>query len=246
MLGLIVMKIRNALILGGSSDIGVELIKLLEKKNFYITAQYNSNSRELIKLSKKNKKLKLVKINFKKTNQKKLKILLKNNFKEKYDIFVNLIGYMDGISYEKTNLNSLIEALKINSLIPMLILKKIYKKMLLRSYGRILNCSSIGVKFGGGAKSFNYSFSKHANEFIPFVIRGLAKKNIIINNIRIGVTDTKIHKKVKNQKQLSQRKNLIPIKRLSSKLEIANYLLFLISEENSYMTNETITVAGGE
>ena len=28
--------------------------------------------------------------------------------------------------------------------------------------------------------------------------------------------------------------------------EIANYIVFLISEKNSYMTGETLTVAGGE
>ena len=128
----------------------------------------------------------------------------------------------------------------------MIILKKILGKMIVKKYGRILNCSSIGVKFGGGKNSFNYSYSKHASEFIPSSIKRLAKKNILINNIRIGVTDTKIHKNLKNQSEIKKRISLIPTKKIANKIEIANYLYFLISEENSYMTNETITVAGGE
>ena len=42
-------------------------------------------------------------------------------------------------------------------------------------YGRILNCSSIGVKFGGGDKTYNYSLSKHLLEFIPRYIKEHAK-----------------------------------------------------------------------
>ena len=42
------------------------------------------------------------------------------------------------------------------------------------------------------------------------------------------------------------RINLIPMKRAANPLEIVEYILNLISKRNSYMTGETITVAGGE
>ena len=35
----------------------------------------------------------------------------------------------------------------------------VVKKMLSKKWGRILNCSGVGVKFGGGKNTFNYSFS---------------------------------------------------------------------------------------
>ena len=40
--------------------------------------------------------------------------------------------------------------------------------MLKNSFGRIVNCSSIGIKFGGGNNTYNYSLSKFASEFIPY------------------------------------------------------------------------------
>ena len=107
-------------------------------------------------------------------------------------------------------------------------------------FGRIVNGSSIGVKFGGGESTYNYSLSKHTLEFIPSYIKKLSKKNILINNIRIGVTNTKLHSKIKN-KVINKRTKLIPIGRMGETHEIANYIYFLISKNNSYLTNETIS-----
>ena len=48
-----------------------------------------------------------------------------------------------------------------------------------KKFGRVINTSSIGVKFGGGEKTYLYSLSKHINEFIPSYIRKLSNKNIL-------------------------------------------------------------------
>ena len=118
--------------------------------------------------------------------------------------------------------------------------------MLKNNFGRIVNCSSIGVKFGGGKNSFNYSLSKHCLEFIPNAYKDWAKKNVLINNLRIGVTDTKIHSRMKKNKFIKKRTTHIPIGRLAKKSEISFCIANLINEDNSFMTNETITVSGGE
>ena len=119
--------------------------------------------------------------------------------------------------------------------------------MIRKKFGRILNCSSIGVKFGGGKKTYTYSFSKYASEFIPSDLKKLVKKNILINNLRIGVTDTNLHTKIRGKKNgLNKRVRMIPIKRMANIKEISLYINFLISENNSYQANQTISVSGGE
>ncbi|MGB2271940.1 MAG: hypothetical protein ACPH15_02870, partial [Pseudomonadales bacterium] len=62
---------------------------------------------------------------------------------------------------------------------------------------------------------FSYSLSKHINEFIPGEIRKLCSKNVLYNTLRIGVTNTKFHKKIKN-KSILRRVKLIPIKKMAS------------------------------
>jgi len=237
---------KNVLILGGSSDIGIEVIKIFIKNEYSITAHCNSNNKSLVKICKEYKKIKVIKKDFSNLNDIKLNKFCAQRFNVKYSIFINLVGYMEKKSYLKSDLNSLIKSIKINSLVPALILKNILKKMIKGRYGRILNCSSIGVKFGGGLNSYNYSFSKHASEFIPSIFKDLAEKNIIYNNLRIGFTKTKIHKKVKSNSDLKKRTSLIPIKRAADKKEIAEYIYFLVNQKNSYMTNEIINVSGGE
>ena len=113
-------------------------------------------------------------------------------------------------------MSSILRSLTVNALLPILIEKMLVKRMLSQKWGRILNCSSIGVKFGGGTNSYNYSLSKHCLEFIPSNYKNWAKRNVFINNLRIGVTNTKIHKKMKRKKlKMKKRLKLIPINRMA-------------------------------
>jgi len=235
---------KKVLILGGSSDIGVETIKLFLNNNFKVYAHYSSNKKNLEKL--KNKNLKLIKLNFKKLNSNNLNFHINNKLNNSYDIFINLVGYIDNKSYEKANLENILTSLKINSIVPILIQKKIIRSMLKKKFGRVLNCSSIGVKFGGGHNSFNYSLSKHCMEFIPNKFKDWSKKNVLINNLRIGVTNTKIHFRMKKNMNLNKRVKLIPMHRMASASEISYYIYNLVSDKNSFMTGQTITVSGGE
>ena len=239
------MKKKHVLILGGSSDIGIEVIKIFLKLNWNVSAHYFKNKTKLNLLKKKSKNLKLIKLDFSKANPR-IEILIKKNFKDKYDSIINLIGYIDNKGYENTNLKSMTKSLTANMIIPVLIEKNCVKKMISQKWGRILNCSSIGIKFGGGKNSFNYSLSKHCLEFIPNSYKFWAENNVFINNLRIGVTDTKIHKRMKKNLQLKERLKLIPAKRMATPSEMAIYIVNLSTEENSYMTGQTLTVSGGE
>ena len=115
---------KNILILGASSDIGIELIKFLIKKEYNITAHCNQNFKQLHKLKKNN--IKIIK-EFFKLNDKNIKGMHKY-FNENYGCFVNLIGYTDQKSYLNSNINSLIKILSINTIIPMFVLRHILKK----------------------------------------------------------------------------------------------------------------------
>ena len=237
-------KQRHILILGGSSDIGLEVIKKLLKLNWKVTAHYNYNKFFLKNI--KNKNLYNIFLDFSKINYKNINKIFKKKFNNNYDAIVNLIGYVDNKSYQKTDLESLIKSIKINALLPILIQKKLVGNMLAKKWGRILNCSSIGVKFGGGINAYNYAFSKHCLEFFPNIHKEWAKKNVLINSLRIGITDTKLHKRMNKKMSMRKRINLIPIKRMAKPQEISNYIVNLVVDENSYMTGQTISISGGE
>ncbi len=230
---------KNVLILGGSSDIGIELTKkFLNKKIYNINLHYNKNFKILKNLKYKCKLIKADLSNLSEKNTLKA-------FKNDYDIIINLVGYISGKSFEIFTTKSLEKTLRANSLIPMLIIRKSIKNMIKKKWGRIVNSSSVGVKFGGGKNTFEYSLSKHLNEFIPSYFKKIADKNIYYNTVKIGLTDTKIHKKILN-KNLIKRTTLLPIKKMASPKDIANYIFFIASSENQFITNEVINITGGE
>ena len=181
------------LILGGSSDISKELIKNLDLNRNYIYLHYNKNRPKI-----SSKKISLIKKNFalldKKNFNKSLKIF------KNFDIIINLVGYIDNKSYYESDYDNLIKSLNANFLAPLFIIKNSINHMKKKNFGRIINCSSIGTKFGGGENTYNYSLSKHCSDFIPKELRKLSNKNILTNNVKIGLVNTKIHKKISKKK----------------------------------------------
>jgi len=230
--------IKKVLILGGSSDIGLELAKnFIDKKYYELHLHYNFNSK-ILKLFKH--KCNFIKADLSDSNnQKNLK-----KFDNNYDIIINLTGYISNQSFENFKIKEFYKTINANSLIPLLIIRNSLNNMKKKNFGRIINTSSIGVKFGGGKKTFLYSLSKYLNEFIPNYIRNLSNKNILYNCLRIGVVNTKFHKKIKD-KDLTRRINLIPIKRMAKIKEITDLIFYLINK-NNFISNDVINITGGE
>ena len=235
---------KNVLILGGSSSIGLASIKIFLSNNWEVHAHFNSNNNGLKKLKLNNEKmLHLYKCNF--TKESEIKKFINKISKKKICSIVNLIGYIDNINYQNSNLKSLIKSLAINAIIPIMIEKKLLPYMIKIKFGRILNASSIGVKYGGSEFTYNYSFAKHALEYIPSYLRKLTSKNILTNILRIGFVKSKVHSMIKG-KNIKKRISLIPMKRQAVPNEIAKTVYNLSSEHNTYIGNEVVTISGGE
>jgi NAD(P)-dependent dehydrogenase (short-subunit alcohol dehydrogenase family) len=115
-----------------------------------------------------------------------------------------------------------------------------------RQYGRIINISSIGVKFGGGNQTFLYSAAKSSLELLT---KNLAKQgaehNVLVNTVRAGVIDTKFHNNI-IEKDMIKRKKMIPVKKIGKPKYIANMVEYLINDRADFITGQTFTVSGGE
>ena len=129
---------QKVLILGGSSDIGLELAKkFLDKKTYNVDLHYQSNSTTIKNLKNR---CKLIKADLSILSSQSIIKKFDNN----YDIIVNLVGYISGKSFEKFTIKSIEKTLRINSFIPMLIIRKSLNKMIKKKWGRIINSSSVG------------------------------------------------------------------------------------------------------
>jgi 3-oxoacyl-[acyl-carrier protein] reductase len=237
-------KIKKVLILGASSEIGIAIIKKYLNEKYEILAHYNQGNNLFFKLVKDNKNIHSFKFDFLKSFFK-LEKLVKNRIFKNCDVLINALGYLKEIDYTKVKIRNIENALKVNFYPSFLFTQILGKKMLEKKWGRIVHLGSIGVKYGGGEKNLPYAFSKHSLEFFPSYVQKWASKNVLVNTVRVGLTDTKLHLKLKS-KNMKQRVNLVPLKRMADKKEIANFVFFLGSDRNSYISNQVIRISGGE
>ena len=237
---------RTVLILGCSSDIGIQTALKFLKKRWNVIAHFNKNKKEVVALQKKySNQIKLFKLDL--SNPKKVmhfttKKLVK--FK-KIDSFISLTGYIKPSDFERITYKSFLDHINVNYYSNLIFIKYIYKKMIYNKWGRILLSSSIGTSFGGSEKTFLYSLSKFNNEFIPKIFRNKYAKYILYNVLKIGVTNTKIHLKIPS-KNLKKRIKLIPIKRMATTEEVSNKIFYLTSQENTLIQGQIINISGGE
>jgi NAD(P)-dependent dehydrogenase (short-subunit alcohol dehydrogenase family) len=237
---------KKILITGASSDIGVETVKKFIHNDFEVTAHCYKNIKYLEKIkSKYPKNLKIFCYDFKKIDKFERFIKKKSKFFGKFNSLIFLTGFNEPKNFSSLSIKSINEHLNVNFFANFLIFREVVKSMIKKKWGRILFTSSIGVKFGGGDKTFAYSFSKYASEFFPAFLKKQTKHGILYNCLRIGVTDTKIHRLVKN-KDMKSRIKLIPLKRAAKPTEIADYIYFLSSESNQQISNQILNISGGE
>lgn len=169
----------------------------------------------------------------------------KTAFFERADAFVSLAADYRQCRFEDATGDDILATLSVNLLPGLLIMRTVGPAMAARGWGRIVIASSIGVKFGGGSESFLYSLSKHAGEFIPSAVRRWAEKGVLVNVLRVGVTNTRAHASFP-AKMLSERVARIPAGRMASPAEIARTICWLGSDDNGYVSGQVIAAAGGE
>ena len=124
-------------------------------------------------------------------------------------------------------------------------LSKIFiKNMVKNRNGRIINISSISGLMGNPGQ-VNYSSSKAAlNGFTKSLAKELGSRNITVNSVAPGFVETDMTSFLDE----TAKKNVIetiPLKRLGRPEDVAELVLFLASEEASYITGQTISIDGG-
>ena len=114
------------------------------------------------------------------------------------------------------------------------------------SGGAIVNVSSGAARLGSPNEYVDYAASKGA---IDTMTIGLAKEvadaGIRVNAVRPGFTHTEIHAAMGEPNRLERVRSTIPMQRGGTAIEVANAILWLLSEEASYCTGAIVDVTGG-
>jgi len=122
--------------------------------------------------------------------------------------------------------------------------KAAIRPMMKQRKGRIVNIASV-VGLMGNAGQANYAASKGGVVALTKTCaREFASRNILVNAVAPGFIRTRMTDAL-TEEQKKKLLELIPLGRLGEPEDVARVVLFLCSEESSYITGHVVSVNGG-
>ncbi len=112
--------------------------------------------------------------------------------------------------------------------------------------GAIVNVSSVAAVLGGPNQYVDYAASKGAiDSFTIGLAAEQAAHGVRVNAVRPGIIETPIHGKGGAPDRAAQMGPSVPMQRAGTADEVAEVILWLLSEKASYVTGEILKVSGG-
>ena len=235
---------KNIIVTGASGGIGNSIVKRLHECGANILAS-GTKLEKLEELKSKYENIKVLKFDISATNQ--IEEFIENASKElggSLDCIINNAGITQDNLAIRMSLEEWKKVIDINLTSTFLLSKYSIKKMLKNKSGKIVNITSV-VGHTGNLGQANYTASKAG---IIAMSKSLAmeyaKKNININCISPGFIKTAMTDKL-DDKFKEAIISKIPSSRLGEPEDVANAVIFLVSDQSNYISGETLHVNGG-
>lgn len=230
---------KTILIIGSSGGLGKEISSYFNKHDYNLALHYFKNKPEKI-----NERCKLYQADI--TDENQIQSLVNDVVKDfgRIDVLINNAGVSTSEMSWKTELSNWNNTLAVNLTGPFLVSKHVLPFMRQQNSGRIIFMSSVVAQMGFIGTSA-YTASKAA---LIGLVKTLAKENaskgITINAIAPGYFNAGMINDVTPEIQLELIKQ-IPVGKLGNPIEIAKLIEYLMDENSSYITGQTISINGG-
>jgi len=245
------MKKKIVFITGASKGIGKDIAIRLASEGYSIAIGYNSNKilaqkvLDYIKLKYDNNNILIIKVNISSRSSIIKAIKFTENKLGDIDILINNAAITDEKKFNLITDNDWDIMLRTNLRGPFIFCQEVLNKMVSKKWGRIVNIVSIGGQWGG-VNQVHYACSKAG---LIGLTKSLAKIystfGITINSIAPGLINTEMIQNEINTIEGKNKLNNIPIGRIGNCFEVSSAVSYLISEESSYITGQTININGG-
>ncbi len=240
---------KTVLITGGSRGIGKAITLELANKGYNVVFTYNKNiqmAKEVIKTIK-SKSLNAICFKLDQSKRKNITSLISKIIKRFHtiDILINNAAISQEKPFEQINDKDWEYMMKVNLQGPFMLIQEVLPIMKKNKWGRIINITSIGGQWGG-FNQVHYAASKAALINLTLSIAKLySQYNITSNAVSPGLVLTDMSKREIASAQGKEKIKNIPLKRVATAEEVAKVVAFLVSEDASYITGQTINVNGG-
>ena len=242
---------KNLLITGGSQGIGKATALEAAKKGMFIGINYNSNDKAAEETLSKVKELGGEGVIL------KCDVSKNSAVKDMFENFVNNAGSLDGVfnnagttgpvskihELDPKDFKSLIDT---NVIGAFNVAQESSKIMIKQKMGNIVNMTSIAADIGGAGELVHYAMSKGAIDSLTY---GMAKElgvyGIRVNAVAPGLIATDIHEKAGDASRVERLMPSVPLGRVGLAKEVADTVMWLLSEKSSYVCGTIIRISGG-
>jgi NAD(P)-dependent dehydrogenase (short-subunit alcohol dehydrogenase family) len=161
------------------------------------------------------------------------------------DVLVNNAGINRIAPFVEVTTEDFLAIHRVNVLAPFLLCQAAIPSMRKRGRGRIVNVSSIWGKISKEHRA-SYSASKFALDGLTVALAAEhSADGILANSVAPGFVDTELTRSVLGAAGIERIVSGVPSHRLGRVDEIARLILWLASEDNSYLTGQNIAIDGG-
>jgi NAD(P)-dependent dehydrogenase (short-subunit alcohol dehydrogenase family) len=163
----------------------------------------------------------------------------------KPDVLVNNVGINKIAPFVEIDPDDFLSIQQVNVFAPFLLCQAAIPAMKSKGGGRIVNVSSVWGKISKEYRA-SYSASKFALDGMTLALAAEhSADGIIANSIAPGIIDTELTRRVLGETGIQALVAKVPARRLGQAAEIARLVLWLASEENTYLAGQNIAIDGG-
>ncbi len=166
------------------------------------------------------------------------------------DILVNNAGWDEAKPFLATDIALWRKIIDINLYGPLNLHHTVVSRMAQREAGKVINVASDAGRVGSSGEAVYSACKGGIIAFSKTLARELARKNIQINTVCPGPTDTPLFASFagdaeQGRKLIDGLTRAIPMRRLGQPADYPGIVAFLASDDADYITGQTISVSGG-
>jgi NAD(P)-dependent dehydrogenase (short-subunit alcohol dehydrogenase family) len=238
------------LVAGGSRGIGAATCRLAGERGYDVAVNYNSNSNAAASVVEAVKQAggRAVALQGDMGKEADIRRVFDETTSKlgAIDAFVHSSGIIGPMSrLDEASTETLRDALDVNTLGALICLRECVKRMSTKHGGKggsVVLLSSMAASLGGANECVWYAASKGAIDSLTIgLAREVAKEDIRINAVSPGMIDTDIQP----QGRLDRLLPMLPTGRAGTADEVAEAILFLLSDGASYITGANLRVSAG-